>query len=503
MRSLLAFAPLTLLALASSASAQERVWTETDAVQTALSVSFDARATRADHTSAEAAVRVAHDARQPTLSIAATGGHSESLAGSIGGAIVRQQQDSVSLTSSAHLVSDVGTEVDLGLSSNVGWRTANLNPASTTLNTLGPIYTANLTIDLRQPLLRGAGEDATLGAERQSRASARAAELSAQQTVSTVVRDVLVAHHELAYAQSALEVSEAALALARTQLEHARASETLGTGTRLDVLRYTSALATAESNVRTSRAQEELAAITLGTLLGLDASASRSLRVEPSAREAASVASVEILTDRASQSSPELAALDATVAAARELERTRADADQLQLDLIGQLAAGVAYSGTTLDTLTLPDGRPALSGSIGLELTFPMGPGETHAQYEQASAQLEGALARYEARARTLASEIASGRAEWASADERVALAATARDASHELADAERAGLSLGTVTSVEVVAAQEDERSAALTALRASADRREAEIRLAHLTGSLLDAFGVQLASSSTETTP
>lgn len=500
MRYLLPILSLALLS-AAPAAAQERVVTESEAVHAALAASFDARAARADQSAADAAVRVANGARRPTMSIAATGGHSESLASSIGGAVVRQQQDSVSLTSSASLVSDIGTTVDLGLSSNIGWRTANLNPASTTLNTVGPIYTTNLTLDVRQPLLRGAGEDAILGSERQARASARAAELTTQQTISTLVRDVLVAHHELAYAQSALELSEAALALARTQLERAQASESLGSGTRLDVLRYASALATAESNLRTSQAQHEQAAITLGTLLGLDAASARGLHVETSTAEAASVASVEILAERANLSSPELAALDANVHAARELERLRADADQLQLDLVGSVAAGVVYNGTTIETLTLPDGRPALSGSLGLELTFPMGPGETHAQYTQASAQLEAAVARFEARVRTLVSEIASGRAEWASADERVGLAAAARDASHELAEAERAGLSLGTVTSVEVVTAQQDERSAALNALRASADRREAEIRLAHLTGSLLDAFGVDVEANITET--
>lgn len=485
---------LTLALSSARAAAQERVWTETDAIAAALATSPDARAARADHTAASAAVRSATGARRPTLSVTGSGGHNETLASSIGGAIVRQQQDSVSIGSSTAIQTDLGTTIDLGLSSNIGWRTANLNPASTTLNTVGPIYTTSLTVDVRQPLLRGAGDDATLGPERQARASARAAELTVRQTVSTLVRDVLVAYRELAYAQAALDVSTEARDLALRQRDEALAREGLGAGTRLDVLRYTSTLATADSNLRASQADLERAAITLGTLLGLSSEQARVLRVHDVERAPADVAPLSLLDERASVASAELAALEANVLAARELERSRSDDDQVQLDLVAQLAAGVVYNGATIETLMLPDGRPAMSGTLGLELTFPLGPGQTRAAREQASAQLEAAIARHEGRARELTAEIASERATWDSARERAVLATTARESAGELAEAERAGLSLGTVTSLELVQAQQDERSAALTALRARADREASEIRLAHLTGSLLDAYRVEV---------
>lgn len=473
-------------------AAQERLLTEADVVSSVLEASPDARAALADVRAAEAAVRGAAGARRPTLSATGSGGHTELLASSIGGAIVRQQTDSLSLGSSATIQTDLGTVVDLGLSSSVSMRTSNLNPASTMLNVVGPIYSTSVTLGLRQPLVRGAGDDASLGPLRQARASARAAELTRHDTLSALVRDALVAHHELGYAEATYEVGRRARDLAEQQRDEARARLGLGTGSRIDVLRTESALATAESNLRQASAQLERAAVALAALLGVSSERAPSLRVAAEEPPAADVAPSGLLVERAIGASPSLAALDAQIVAARELEATRRDADQVQLDLTASLGAGVVFNDASLSTFALPDGRPAWSGTVGLELGLPLGPGDAHAAREQASAQLEAAIARREARARSLATDVASERASWQAASERTELARAALESASALAEAERAALALGTTTTLALVQAQQDEESAALTLLRARADRRESEIRLAYLTGSLLEAWGI-----------
>jgi len=484
---------LGVLLMPLGARAQAPV-AETDAVRAALERSPRARAAHFDGRAADAAMRIAIGERAPSLTVSGSGGHTETLAAAMGGTLVRSQQDSIGVDSAVHLVTDVGTEIDLGLSSSVGWRAANLNPASPMINTIGPLYATTLTLDLRQPLFRGAGADATLAAIREATADARGAHLSARQSISELVRDVLVAHRELAYALDALDVSDQAVALAAEQAAQSRAREALGTVAHIESLRYASALATAESTRRSARATLETSALALAVLLGLSPEEAGTLHVAHADPTAATPASTEALAARAILSSPELAALAADIDTARELERASADADQVQLDLVGQLAGGVTYSSDTLRTLSLPDGRPAMSATVGIELTMPLGPAADRARHEQASAQLEATTARYETREREIVSEVATQRTTWLSANERAVLFADALAAASQLARAEREALQLGTATGIEVVQAQQDERTAALQALRAVADRREAEIALAHLTGTLLDAFHVRV---------
>ena len=177
---------LTGPAAAQSLAAEE-------VVARALGASPTIRAARADLDSAAAGVRAADGARVPTLTLNGEGRHTESLNVAANG-VASSQQNQLSAGAAATIQTDLGTSITVGLSTSVRWFSTNLDPTRTDLFTIGPIYTGALTLDARQPLLRGAGTDATLGPRREADARRLAADRSLAETTSALARDALLAH---------------------------------------------------------------------------------------------------------------------------------------------------------------------------------------------------------------------------------------------------------------------------------------------------------------------
>ncbi|UJR82487.1 TolC family protein [Sandaracinus amylolyticus] len=480
---------LGALVVAPSATSAQAI-TEREAVSRALDASPRLRAAQADLAGSRASVRAAEGARTPTLALTAQGHHTEGMAAAANG-LTRQQQDGISSEATVAMTTDLGTTIELGVATGVAWRSTNLDPSRTTIFRIGPTYSGQVTVGVRQPLLRGAGDDATLGTQRQAEASRTAAERTLDQAISQLALDVVTAHRELWYAEQSLAVSDDALALARRQHEEAELRlRELGTVSRTEVLRYASQVASAERARAMALTTVETRAIELGRLLGMGPAEARVLRADAAALDPVEPSALAILADAARASSSELLALEADIAAARERERTARDADQPRVDLVTQLAAGLLFNDETLGTLQLPGDRPAFSGTLGLEVELPLGSSQAGAEREVASAQHEAALARYEDRAQEIVGRAASLRATLVAAAERIALSVEAERAARELAEAERERLRLGTGTALEVLQAQQSERDATLERLRAQADYAEAEAELAHITGALAGRY-------------
>lgn len=463
---------------------------EHDAIVRALRTSPRLRAALADRDAASAQVRAADGARLPVLVLGASGYHTETFAGASNG-VARNMQDGGSVDGAVRFSTDLGTTIELGIRSAIGWRSVNRDPSTTTLFTIGPNYSGEVTLGLRQPLLRGAGDDATLAPRRQAEAARLAAEQQVAQSASQLVLDVLVAHRELWYAEEAHRVTEESLAATRRQHEESRLRfEELGTIPRTEMLRYASERASVEQSVARAQAEVESRAIELGRLLGLSPAESLALRAGIADVDPAPPATLELLAEAASQRSPELLALEADLQAAAERERAARDADQPRLDLTSDLAVGALFNDTTIGPFQLPGDRPAFSAMVGVEFELPLGQSQQSAERQIAASQHDSARARYEERAQAIVAETAQRRTEIIAAARRVELAEDAAALARELAEAERQKVALGTATALEVVQAQQAEREAVLAGLRARADYAAAEARLAHVTGVLIDRF-------------
>ncbi|HTN84406.1 MAG TPA: TolC family protein, partial [Sorangium sp.] len=253
-----------------SSAARAETLTAEEAVGRAASQNPTLRAALLEATAARQAVAAEQGARRPTLSASVTGQYTEAFARGDAG-LSRSGSTTVASNVALRYTTDIGTGLEVGASADTSWR-------SLAGRTTGPSYSAEAYVSARQPLLRGAGTDAVLAPIAQAQASAVAAELDRELAASQTALDVLGAYWELWYAEQAIGVQEQALAAAQRLLADARArAETLGTGTRVDVLQFSTAAASIADALSQARATRASRAIALGRALGMDPARAASL----------------------------------------------------------------------------------------------------------------------------------------------------------------------------------------------------------------------------------
>ncbi|WP_437541063.1 TolC family protein [Sorangium sp. So ce367] len=485
---------LAALALAATCSlsvaARAETLTAEEAVRRAASQNPSLRAALLEATAARQAVAAEEGARRPTLSASVTGQYQESYGrvadanggapGNGAGALQRSGGASVASNAALRYTTDVGTSLEVGASAR--------SPAD---GTPGPNYGAQAYVSARQPLLRGAGTDAVLAPYAQAQASAVAAEQERELAASQTALDVLGAYWELWYAEQAILVQEQALAAAERLRADAKArAETLGTGTKVDVLRFSTSAASIADALSQARATRAARAIALGRALGMAPASAASLAPTGAPPSLGALPPADALVRAASERSLELAALRADLDAQRARVGAAEDADQIRLDLFATASMDGQWVRDGLPGLSLPGGRPAFGVLGGIEVELPLGGGRASADAARARTQLAAAEARYQARAEAIAADVSSLRASLEAAAEQVALATETARMAGELAEAERQRLSLGTATSADVVQAEQTRREAELRRLRAAVTELASRLQLDHETGALLVRF-------------
>lgn len=488
-------APLWILALLAAPAAAQPITPE-EAVARMLAASPAVRAADADVRVADANVRAAEGARVPALVTSASGGLNERFSGTSRG-VVRNSDGSVAGGVAVRYTTEIGTQIEIGADLGAAWRSVNLTPGTTDLVTIGPNYSAQATLDVRQPLLRGAGDDATLAPTRQAMAAREASRHGRDATLSRLVLETLRAYWELWYAQEAVRVQREALRVAERQLEEQRLRvERLGTAAPVDLLQLIAQRASIEEALALAETNRRTRAIELGRLIGVAPDAAPGLEAAADPPEPARTPPLERLIRMSRDASSELRALAADVEAARERLRAAADQDQPRVDLVGSFAIGGLWSDDALAGLNLPGDRPAFGGMVGLEVELPLGSSQASAAHAAARAALEAAEARYEARAQELAAELATLRAEVEAAGRQVELAAETARLAGDVARAEEQRIALGTTTPLSLITAQQSQRESELRRLRAIVDRVGAELTLADRAGLLLARAGSREAS-------
>ncbi|WP_438003237.1 TolC family protein [Sorangium sp. So ce321] len=474
-----------------SSAARAETLTAEEAVGRAASQNPTLRAALLEATAARQAVAAEQGARRPTLSASVTGKYTEAFADGETG-LSRSGSTTVASNAALRYTTDIGTGLEVGASADTSWR-------SLTDRTTGPSYKAEAYVSARQPLLRGAGTDAVLAPIAQAQASAVAAELDRELAASQTALDVLGAYWELWYAEQAIGVQEQALAAAQRLLADAKArAETLGTGTRVDVLQFSTAAASIADALSQARATRASRAIALGRALGMDPARAASLAATGAPPSLGALPAAAVLVRAASERSRELAALRADLDATRARVGAAEDADQVRLDVFATASVGTLWENDALSGLALPGGRPAFSVLGGVDVELPFGGGRASADAARARTQLAAAEARYQARAEAIAAEISALRVSLEAAADQVALAAETARTAGELAEAERQRLQLGIATSSDVVQAEQTLREAELRRLRAAVTELTSRFQLEHATGALLERFASVLSRRS-----
>lgn len=436
-----------------------------------------------DVASARHAIDAEDRSRVPVFVASVNGAYSESI-----GADTRTDSESISGSAAVQFSTDIGTTIETGIESSVGWR--NATAFGTAASAVGPITSADVYVSVRQPLARGAGEDVVLASLETARESATQAELERDVTASQVAVTVLRSYYELWYAEQAIEVQESALALAQKQLADAEAREAqLGTGSRLDILSFASSAASIEDALSTARTTRDTRAIELGAALGMSPAESLQLSADsapPNATDERAMPDEASLVER----SPELLGLRSQLRASDIRIASADDADQIRLDVFGKLSMGALWTEDSYAGASIPGGRPAFTATAGLELEIPMGERSASAEAARARTQKSAAEQRYQARVDSLMAEASSLSVELSAANRQVALSEKTAKISGELAEAERQLLGLGTGSPTDVVKAEQSAREAQLRHLRAVVSRATSELDFEHTTGELLGRY-------------
>ena len=429
--------------------------TERDVVRRALSASPTLRAAALDLGVSEAALRAAEAAWLPVLHAGLDGGHTETLGAHAEG-VVTTLRDTLDVETGMTFRTSVGTEVDVSVLGSLARSESDRSPGDLGVPGAGMVYGAEARILLLQPLLRGAGRDVGEADLRAARLGRTAGRCAREQKASEVLLDVLTTYWELWYAQEAVSVEETALTLAVRQADEARLRAThLGTVAPTDVLRFESEVATLEASRIRAAADRDTRGLTLAGLLAFEPEAGLALRAASTAPVVSPAPPSVEVQDRVVSASSELLTLSAELAREGEQIAALEDATLPRLDLVASVSVGGAWDDTSITSLGLPSGRPAVTALVGLRLELPLG-----------SARAE---ARLEAAAR------------------RVDIAERQVDVAARLASAEEKRLDLGLSTPLQVVEAREQHRKAQLDRLRATVDAQTAAITVAHLTGDLL----------------
>lgn len=398
-------------------------------------------------------------------------------------------QDQLSTGATTTFQTAIGTSISVGTDTSVRWFSTNLDPTRTDIFRVGPIYSAALSLDVRQPLMRGAGRDATMGARREADFRQLAAERTREETISQLALDVIVAHWELWYSQQALAIADEALRLATSEDEDARIRyEELRTLSGSDRLRYAAELARARRTQANAAADVESRAVALGQLIGLGGALALTLRAEAAPVGYTAPLALDALIAAARASSSQLLSLEADMEAADARLASAANANRARVDLTGSLEAAVVFNEETLSPLQLPGDRPALTGIVGLEVELPLGRSQQRGEHQQARAERDLAAARYDEAVRAVEAEVASLRTTLTTAGTRIGLSVETAEAMTALADSERDRLRLGTGTVLQVLDAQQTAREAALELRRAQADYAETIATLAHVVSALVE---------------
>lgn len=349
---------------------------------------------------------------------------------------------------------------------------------------VNPAYSNGLTLEVIQPLLRGAGRVATADVRRAANGMA-AARAAYQATVETVLFAIVSAYWELVFADDNLAARRSSLAVANELLADAEARQSSGVGSALDVAeantgaeRRRSELLAAENQRGT--VQDQLIALIQpfgpGNLDGIRIIPTDSSRAAtPGAPE---LSAQDQYVQMALQGRPELCASRAELAN-RSLDMIVAfDAIKPQLDITGRIVSSGLDDIFTDSVTDVLSGR-AVTASVGVQFSMFVGQRAARAGWRSAGWARRQAVLRHREQENQIVLEVRAALRNLQTATAQMAAAEREVAAATEGWEGEKDKLGQGKSTPFRVLQ-KEDELTGARTRLgRAAADARIAESQL------------------------
>lgn len=364
------------------------------------------------------------------------------------------------------------------------------DPAGAALN---PAYTSDVSLTIRQPLLRNAGSTVTLASLERARLGVERAELDFRRNVLALIRNVEAAYYNLAFARGQLDVRAFTLSVSEKLLEENRARRDTGVATDLDVLQAEVGVANARRNLLLSQQSVRDREDSLLQLIDREAldQALGPVELGPDPEIALSV---ERTHARVRDSQPELASARLLV------DQLRLDSDAARRNRLPDLSVGAALGFNGRDSSFSRSTGEALEGDgyswqLDFTLTVPWGLRAENARYRQSL----NALSREQLRLLQLDQDVlvqvrAAVRAVETNV-ESLRLATLSANLNERQFELEKARYDSGLSTFRRVQESQQELDTARVNELQARVNLRIALADLARLEGTSLDHYQITLA--------
>ncbi len=355
-----------------------------EAVETALLKNLGLRLTQEDVTEAEGAAMAAEGTFDVQLSAdVGAGRRSETPVTQIEGG----EEKTAAWNAGVQKRFTPGTEMELR------WNNGNLDTDSE-LYLFDPVYNSEVTLELRQPLLRGLGTDVQMADLNSARTQVQAASFVVDGAAADLASEVKSAYWELVFAHQNLEVLELSLALARKLQEDTEVRIEAGKLAAIDLFQPQAEVAQREQDLISGERQIGFAEDNLKLLLN---SEEWLIPFDPVDSPPIDPVRPEIMKiyDRAINNRPDLQAAALQVEASQYQLKKADDNQKPSLDLLGTVGFGANaedYTSALDNSISDSDTR----WQIGLSISRPLDNSLAEGRYRQARASLNKSKFRVE-----------------------------------------------------------------------------------------------------------
>jgi outer membrane protein TolC len=470
---------------AADAAAGTAPLTLEDCIKRALQNGFAIEIQRYNSSMAGDSVDIARGSFFPLLSL--TGSQSHSNTGPVPG-IPGSKEDARSFRLGVIELLQTGTTVNLSTDLNRSYS----SPAAFT-SFYNPVYNADFTVSVTQPLLRGAGTAVTTATLNRARIGQTRAGFDFKARTLDIIQQTEGAYYNLVYAREQLSVFRVSLTLANRLLEEAQTKRTVGTAIEIDVLLAQVGVANARSNVLSGEKSVQDSSDALLALIGrfeLDAPLGVAKFDDFTGQLPVTASSYQL----ALHNQPDY------ISAKMQLDQFKLDLLVLKNALKPTLnvdgALGLNGSrGSSYAAYNSAVNRDNNSWQLGVTLSYPLGRVSDKARYRQSLSLLDQQTLTVRQLEQSILVQVRSAVRAVETNSEKVKFAALAAELSAKQYDLESARFAAGVSTSRAVLQTQSDLENARVAELQARITLQNSISALHRLEGSSLERYQIALS--------
>ena len=364
--------------------------------------------------------------------------------------------------------------------------------SNTLQSLLNPAYDGQVSLNVSQPLLQGAGADYGRAAIEIAQAGQKIAADTFRSTVLTAILNVETAYYNLIFNREQYAVAQDSLKLAQQLLDENTVKRQTGVLTDLDVVTAQAGVATARNQVISDRQAMQNAEDTLLAAMGEQAFRTPVGDVNFPALPSTGVdfySSYKLARDNG----PSLAIAQATI-------------DQLQLDALRAkrnalpalaINGGVGYTDAEHSYNQAANNLipgPGYNYNAGVTLSFPWGLREERALYREAKDSLAAEQSTFDQADQQLTVQVRASIRAVSAEVENVAAAGEAATLSEKQYELQKGKFDAGLATSYDVLQVQVQLATARVAEIQAQVSLRSALANLHFLEGTSLQTYHVNL---------